>query len=52
MNTAAVSPPQLTTRAVVLAIVLRRALNRPAPSPRVSPEMVTRLTRELRDLER
>lgn len=42
----------LAAGAVVLALVLRRALNRPALSQRVSPEMVTRLTRELRDLER
>ncbi len=42
----------LAAGAVVLVFALRRALAPPAIAPRVSPEMVTRLTRELRDLER
>lgn len=42
----------LVAGAVVLVLVLRRALARPAPAQRVSSEMVARLTRELRDLER
>jgi len=41
----------LAVGAVVLALVLRRAVARPAPAPRLSREMTAQLERELRDIE-
>jgi cytochrome c-type biogenesis protein CcmH len=42
----------LVAGAVVLVLVLRRALARPGLPPRISPVVAARLERELRDLER
>jgi cytochrome c-type biogenesis protein CcmH/NrfF len=42
----------LALGAVVLAVVLRRALARPAPGKAIPTEVAARLERELRDVER
>ena len=42
----------LVAGAVVLVLVLRRALALPGSQPRVSPEVAARLERELHDVER